>query len=105
MSTERQLAGAHAAGEPVDDTVAGHDGADAPDAMVESEDVLLVDPAERRLPRWVVPAVVVFWSGFLGALAVRFVWSKLSGLFVLVAISAFLSLVLFGRRNGGRQCR
>ena len=94
MSTERQLAGAHAPGEPVADTVAGHDGADAADTMVETEDVLLVDPAERRLPRWVVPAVVVFWSGFLGALAVRFVWGKLSGLFVLVAISVFLSLAL-----------
>ena len=46
------------------------------------------------MPRWVVPAVVVFWGGFLGALAARFVWGKLSGLFVLVAISAFLSLAL-----------
>ena len=51
-------------------------------------------PRRRRLPRWVVPAVVVFWSGFLGRLAVRFFWGKLSGLFVLVAISVFLSLAL-----------
>ena len=48
----------------------------------------------RNLPRWVVPAVVVFWSGFLAAVAVRFVWSKLSGLFVLVAIAAFLALAI-----------
>ena len=49
---------------------------------------------DRRLPRWVVPAVVVFWGGFLGAVAVRFVWGKLSGLFVLVAIAAFLALAI-----------
>jgi predicted PurR-regulated permease PerM len=49
---------------------------------------------ERRLPRWVVPAVVVFWGGFLGAVAVRFVWGKLSGLFVLLAIAAFLALAI-----------
>jgi predicted PurR-regulated permease PerM len=36
----------------------------------------------------------VFWTGFLGALAVRFFWGKLSGLFVLLAISLFLSLAL-----------
>ena len=55
----------------------------------------LVPPSEeRRLPRWVVPAVVVFWGGFLGALAVRFVWSQLSGLFVLVAIAVFLALAI-----------
>ena len=94
MSTERQLAGAHAPGEPVAEPVAGHDGADAADTMVETEDRVVVDQPERRLPRWVVPAVVVFWGGFLGALAARFVWGKLSGLFVLVAISVFLSLAL-----------
>ena len=36
----------------------------------------------------------MFWGGFLGALAVRFFWGKLSGLFVLLAISVFLSLAL-----------
>jgi predicted PurR-regulated permease PerM len=49
---------------------------------------------DRRLPRWVVPAVVVFWGGFLAAVAVRFVWGKLSGLFLLVAIAAFLALAI-----------
>ena len=48
----------------------------------------------RRLPRWVVPAVVVFWGGFLVALALRFFWGKLNGLFVLLAISVFLSLAI-----------
>jgi predicted PurR-regulated permease PerM len=54
----------------------------------------LVVVEERRLPRWVVPAVVVFWTGFLAALAVRFFWGKLSELFVLLAISVFLALAV-----------
>jgi predicted PurR-regulated permease PerM len=49
---------------------------------------------DRRLPRWVVPAVIVFWLGFLGAIAARFLWDRLHGLFVLLAISVFLSLAI-----------
>ena len=48
----------------------------------------------RRLPSWVVPAVAVFWGGFLAALAIRFFWSKLSGFIVLLAVSVFLSLAI-----------
>ena len=55
----------------------------------------LATPSEsRRLPRWVLPAVVVFWGGFLAALSVRFLWGRLHGLFVLLAISVFLSLAV-----------
>ena len=61
---------------------------------VETEDDLVPSSAERRLPGWVIPAVIVFWSGFLGAMAVRFFWSKLSGLFVLLAIALFLALAI-----------
>jgi predicted PurR-regulated permease PerM len=49
---------------------------------------------ERRLPRWVVPAVAVFWGGFLVAIALRSVWVTLSGLFVLLAIAVFLALAV-----------
>jgi predicted PurR-regulated permease PerM len=49
---------------------------------------------DRRLPRWVVPAVAVFWSGFLAAIAFRSLWSSLSGLILLLAISVFLSLAI-----------
>ena len=60
-----------------------------------TEEVILTSPAaERRMPRWVVPAVAVFWIGFLGSIAVRFLWGKLSSLFILVAISVFLSLAI-----------
>ena len=64
-----------------------------PADTAESE-VVDASSQDRRLPRWVVPAVVVFWGGFLGALAVQFVWSQLSGLVVLVAIAVFLSLAI-----------
>ena len=65
-----------------------------PRFAVETEDDLVPSSAERRLPGWVIPAVIVFWSGFLGAMAVRFFWSKLSGLFVLLAIALFLALAI-----------
>ena len=48
----------------------------------------------NRLPGWVLPAVVLFWAGFLAAIAARFFWARLSGLFVLLAISVFLALAL-----------
>ncbi len=60
---------------------------------VTTEEVF-VAAGERRVPRWVVPAVVLFWVGFLAAIAVRFFWAKLSDLFVLLAISVFLALAV-----------
>jgi predicted PurR-regulated permease PerM len=41
-----------------------------------------------------VPAVAIFWLGFLGAQAVRSLWTRLGGLFVLVAVATFLSLAI-----------
>jgi predicted PurR-regulated permease PerM len=49
---------------------------------------------ERRLPRWVVPAVAVFWLGWLGAMIVRSLWSSLSTFILLLAVSLFLSLAI-----------
>jgi predicted PurR-regulated permease PerM len=63
---------------------------------------------ERRVPGWVLPAVVIFWAGFLGATALQFFWGKLSGLAVLLAISVFLALAIepavnrLGRRGWRR---
>ena len=47
-----------------------------------------------RMPRWVIPATAVFWTGALTALAIRVFWSKLSDLVVLLAMSLFLSLAI-----------
>jgi predicted PurR-regulated permease PerM len=64
----------------------------AADDAVEA--VVAVVPGGSRMPRWVVPATIVFWGGFLGALSVQFFWGKLSPLVILVAISVFLSLAI-----------
>ena len=64
-------------------------------AQPEPEAELTSPPVEgRRLPNWVVPAVLVFWGGFLAALAVRYFWGQLYSLFVLLAVSVFLSLAI-----------
>jgi predicted PurR-regulated permease PerM len=46
------------------------------------------------MPRWVVPAVAIFWTGALATLAFRFLWSKVASLVVLLAVSLFLSLAI-----------
>lgn len=46
------------------------------------------------MPRWVVPATAVFWTGALLALVVRFLWLRLSNIVILLAVSLFLSLAV-----------
>ena len=46
------------------------------------------------MPRWVVPATIIFWIGALAALVVRAIWARLDDLVVLLAISLFLSLAI-----------
>jgi predicted PurR-regulated permease PerM len=67
---------------------------EARSGSIQSEEALVPPSEDRRLPRWVIPAVLVFWSGFLGAMAIQFFWGKLSGLVVLVAIAMFLALAI-----------
>ena len=47
-----------------------------------------------RMPRWVLPAIAVFWVGYLVTFVVRDVFSNLSGLLVLLVVSLFLSLAV-----------
>ena len=57
--------------------------------------VVAIDEAdERRMPRWVVPAVAVFWGGFLIAGIVRHLWGRIDGLVMLLVISLFLALAI-----------
>jgi predicted PurR-regulated permease PerM len=66
----------------------------SPVGTSEIRDDLTTATVDRRLPGWVVPAVVVFWSGFLAAMALKFFWGKLSGLVVLLAVAVFLALAI-----------
>lgn len=47
-----------------------------------------------RMPRWVVPAVAVFWLGFLATFVARSLFSRLSSLLVLLVVSLFLSFAV-----------
>ena len=52
-----------------------------------------VDPRDRR-PTWVMPTIVAFWGVFVGTLVFRWAFSRLSGLFLLLLVSLFLSLAI-----------
>lgn len=76
--------------EPSDDP-AGHEvTAQEVDPATPSD----VPQVERRMPPWVLPAVAVFWTGFLASIAIRSLWSTLSGLAVLLAVAVFLALAI-----------
>jgi predicted PurR-regulated permease PerM len=48
----------------------------------------------RRMPSWVVPAVAVFWVGFLLAGLLKHLWGRLDGLMLLLVISLFFALAI-----------
>ena len=62
------------------------------DAAPSSERVGLLDG--RRMPRWVVPAVLVFWAGYLLAGLAKHLWERLDGLILLLVISLFFALAI-----------
>ncbi len=49
---------------------------------------------DRRLPKWAIPAIALFWTGFLLTTAAHFVFGRLSGLLVLLLVSLFLALAV-----------
>lgn len=56
-------------------------------------------PFERRatdrvVPRWAVPAIGIFWMGFLLTFVARHVFERLSGLLVLLLVAVFLTLAI-----------
>jgi predicted PurR-regulated permease PerM len=53
----------------------------------------LVDEA-RRMPRWVIPAIVLFWLGFVVTGVIEHMWDRLDGLLLLLLISLFLALAI-----------
>jgi predicted PurR-regulated permease PerM len=52
------------------------------------------EPARDRMPRWTWQAIALFWLAFLATIVVRSTAGKLSGLFVLLLVSLFLSLAI-----------
>ena len=49
---------------------------------------------DRTLPRWAIPAIVLFWLGYLLTIMSRHVFHRLSSLLVLLLVSVFLSLAI-----------
>jgi predicted PurR-regulated permease PerM len=47
-----------------------------------------------RVPSWVFKAIALFWLGFLATIAGRYLFRSLSGLFILLLVSLFLSLAI-----------
>ena len=52
------------------------------------------EKTNRVLPRWVIPAVAVFWTGFLLSAVARHVFHRLAGLLILLLVSLFLALAI-----------
>ena len=50
--------------------------------------------SDRRLPRWAIPAIALFWLGFLLTSVVRHVFNRLSTLIVMLLVSVFLTLAV-----------
>jgi predicted PurR-regulated permease PerM len=48
----------------------------------------------EQMPRWIWKAAGIFWLGFIATVATRSVWASLSGLFLLLLVSLFLSLAI-----------
>ena len=53
-----------------------------------------VAPEAKRVPPWIVRAIVIFWAGLLAVGVLRHVWKQLDGLVLLVVISLFLSFAI-----------
>lgn len=49
---------------------------------------------DRVLPRWVVPGIALFWTGFLFTFVARHVFHRLASLLILLLVSLFLALAI-----------
>ena len=74
------------------------DGPDGASAITFGEDgtgdLPLSDPERRRVPPWVVRAIVMFWAGYVVVALLHHLQTSLSGLALLILISLFLSLAI-----------
>src|SRR5262249_8607250 len=49
---------------------------------------------EQRMPRWVPRALLLFWGGFIATLVLRWGFSRLHVLLVLILVSLFLTFAI-----------
>lgn len=67
-----------------------------------------INDNDRRVPSWVIRAIVIFWAGFLAVGIVRGLWERVSSLTLLLLIALFLALAIepgvnrLGRRGWRR---
>jgi predicted PurR-regulated permease PerM len=52
------------------------------------------ETSERVLPRWLLPAIALFWTGYVLTFAVRHVFARLWGLVVVLFVALFLALAI-----------
>jgi predicted PurR-regulated permease PerM len=52
------------------------------------------EPPASSLPRWVIPATILFWLGFLSTFLLRHMWDRLDPLALLIVISLFLAFAI-----------
>ncbi len=49
---------------------------------------------DRMLPRWAIPAIAIFWTGWLLSIVARHVFDRLSGLLLLLLVSVFITFAI-----------
>ena len=49
---------------------------------------------DRTLPRWVIPGITIFWTGFLLTFVARHVFHRLADLLILLLVSLFVALAI-----------
>ncbi len=81
---------------PADDDSATEPEIQAPAASGELADDELMLPGERErfIPRWLVRAIILFWTASLVVAFIRHAWDRLDGLVLLLLISLFLALAI-----------
>jgi predicted PurR-regulated permease PerM len=78
----------------VSDDAPDDPGPDAGPRAVTGPEAETDDPSERTLPKWVIPSIALFWTGFLLTLAARHVFGRLSSLLVVLLVSLFFALAI-----------
>ena len=71
--------------DPGQSDVSADDGADSGDGAAADD---------RRLPRWVIPTILLFWLGFLLTIVVRHMFDRLSTLIVMLLVAMFLTFAV-----------